>query len=194
MRAALKKMKNLSILLAICMIGLGLFLVLRPDTGAAVICRIFGWIMALCGGAAVVASFWQGAYPYNITELFLGMVCVLAGVFILSNPMMLAALLGTILGALLLIHGVCGLSQAGWLRRQGVETWWASMLLALVTVLLGVFLMWSPLSSPRIMMVIAGLSLLYDGISNLLTVRRISGIVKELRDEQNGSIIDADPS
>ena len=55
-------------------------------------------------------------------------------------------------------------------RAFGIRRWWLILLVALLAVVIGVLLVFRTAQSERLLMVFLGLSLLADGIMNLITV------------------------
>ena len=54
------------------------------------------------------------------------------------------------------------------------------MLFSVLTVMLGVFVIWAPITSAAVMTIFSGISLLFDGITELILVFRVSKMAKQL--------------
>lgn len=157
---------------------LGLVLIFSPDSAAALLVRILGWILAAVGIGFGVAAV---AMPGFLVSKVLGAVlCGLAGIWMISNPLALAAWVGRLAGFLLMIQGIQDLL---YLRcRIG------SVLLPVLTTVLGVVLVLLPMTTSRLVFVCIGIAVLVTGI--LMMLERMRSW-RRLQGPDDPNIIDA---
>lgn len=159
------------------LILLGLILVFNPDTASAMIARFLGWILFLVGigfGIAAVVSKDGTAGKIIGAAAFIGI-----GGWLLSNPLVLAAGIGRLLGALLTIRGARDLFTS---RKRG-----HGGILALVTTLVGVVLIVLPMTTSRLVFSLCGVVVLVIGIAMLLDKLKD----RQYLDDGDHNIIDA---
>ena len=86
-----------SILMILC----GVILTIKPDTASALISAVIGWLLIAAGVAALIAGFAGG---FGTGSVVTGAVLLIAGAWLHRNPLMIASVLGVVLGLLVLSH------------------------------------------------------------------------------------------
>ena len=136
---------------------LGLILIIHPDSASALAAKILGWALVAVGvgfGIAAVAS------PVGTAGKVLSAIaCLALGIWLVRNPLMLAAGLGRFVGILLAIRGVRDIGEAS--RSHN------GMLPAIVTTVLGAVLIALPMTTSRVVLGLCGLLVLIVGIAML---------------------------
>ena len=157
---------------SVILIILGAVLLLSPDSGSRVITLTLGWLLVIAGGLSVAASlFSRMAFGYG--TMGSGLAMLLVGVLIVSRPMMLASLFGVVVGAYLVFSGLGSLGDAGRLRSNG-QKWGFGMLWGLLSVIVGVYLILSPMTSSRLVMMIAGGAMIACGVGRIATHAKLA--------------------
>lgn len=159
------------------MILIGTVLLIRPDSATALVFRIVGWI--LIGGGAFTAiqaaNHPQSSRPANWIGAAL---CIIAGIWLLSNPLILSTLLGRFVGIFLVIQGAHDLRSHTGLRIS-----------ALLTTIAGVVLFLLPRTLTNTVLGLCGIALIIIGVLNLIS--RLKN-TQRLEDGSKPTIIDAD--
>lgn len=160
----------------------GVLLVLRPDTASALLSAVAGWALIAVGVAALIAGFTGSSGGSVVT----GAVLLLAGAWLHRNPLMIASVLGFVVGFLVLRQGLRAMKDAQRSKRGG-GFWIPGAVLAVLEALVGIRLILSPLSVSRLVLTIGGVALIIIGACNLVTHYRATRYIPE-----SGGIIDAD--
>ena len=168
-----------SILTILC----GVILVLKPDTASALLAAVAGWALIAVGVAALIAGF---TGDFGAGSVVTGAVLLLAGAWLHRNPLMIASVLGFVVGFLVLRQGIRAMKNAQYSKRNG-GLWIPGAVLAVVEALIGVRLMLSPLSISRLVLSIVGVVLIVIGVCNLVAHYRSVRYIPK-----SGGIIDAD--
>ena len=155
---------------AALMIVFGIILLFNPDLGSAAVATVLGWILVACGGFGLFVSVMNRAHGTG-GGIVISIVLLVLGIYLLKNPLVLASLLGVLLGAFLLLQGVAGYKRASAGRSQGV-LWVPGMVLSVIMFVAGLMLIFSPLATSRLVMTLAGVVLIGCGIANLAECRR----------------------
>ena len=180
---------------SVILILIGAVLLIHPDFGSRALTLTLGWMLVIAGGIGVAVSLY--------TRMMLGfgtaggsLMMLLAGVLILSSPMMLASLFGLVLGAYLVFSGLGSFADARRLRSVG-QPWALGMLWAAATALVGLSLILSPMTSSRVVMRLAGLAMIVFGAGSIVTHARLSRFLRDqdrffdrLGGEDDDNIID----
>ena len=172
---------------SIALIVVGLILTLNPDFGSAALAAVLGWV--LIGGGAVGLLIGILSWPgLGFGEVIGSGVLLLAGIYLLRNPLMLASLVGILLGLLLLTQGIGAVRDA--LRIKGYDGFWqGGLILGIVMAVVGVVLVFSPMTTSRVVMTVAGIVMIVCGVCNLVSHYRAQKYLKSAGDD---SIIDAE--
>lgn len=162
---------------SVILILIGAVLLLRPDAGAKALTLVAGWILiaagAACLGGALLARMTLGYGTMGSSLMML-----LLGLLIVTRPMMLASLFGVVIGAYLVFSGLGSLGDAGRLRANG-QSWVPGMLWGGASVVVGVYLIISPMTSSRFVMMIAGLAMIACGVGSIVTHVRLTRFLEE---------------
>ncbi|MDO5401718.1 MAG: DUF308 domain-containing protein [Eubacteriales bacterium] len=150
----------------------GIVLLLNPDSASTLLCRLLGVVVFLVGvGCAISAVARREALVWKVLGT---LVCLNLGIWLMRNPMALAAAGGLVVGALLVIRGIQELkTYGGW---------------AVALIVLGVMLVLLPMTTSRVVFSLCGLVMMAAGAA--MAVSRL----RRARLEDGGddpSIIDA---
>ena len=107
------------------------------------------------------------------------MLIAVIGLWLAINPQVLETLLPSIFGLIIVISGIMNISESMTVRRQN-GSFAASLLLAAITIVLGLVIFFHPQAFNDFIMIFIGIGLLYDGVSNLVIMSMISTKAKEV--------------
>lgn len=142
----------------VVLILLGLILLINPDSASALIGKLLGWALVLCGAvAAYIAGTTASGRPLKILS---AVVLLGAGIWLLKTPLGLAAALGRVVGILIALRGIQDL--------RSCLQWGYGMPMALVTTVIGILLLLVPMTASRLLMMGCGVLVLLVGIANLM--------------------------
>lgn len=175
---ALLRQEGGSLLMILC----GVILVLKPDTASALLSAVAGWALIAVGVAVLIWGFTGSSGGSVVT----GTVLLLSGAWLHRNPLMIASVLGFVVGFLVLRQGLRAMKDVQRSKRNG-GLWIPGAVLAVIEALIGVRLMLSPLSISRFVLSIGGIALIVLGACNLVAHYRSTRYIPEA-----GGIIDAD--
>ena len=154
----------------LCML-LGLALLMWPDQSMNVLGYGFGAVLALSGLLQVggyVASDRQGFFKK--LQLLAGILIAVVGVAILLAPKTVMKLTIVVIGIVMLYHGVMDIKFGFDIKSCKGGKWSVTLIMGLVTCALGVLVLVNPFESARVLMIIIGAGLIFDGVSDVVTV------------------------
>lgn len=147
---------------------IGLVLMLAPETAFTWLGRLLGISIIVFGGIKLVGYFsrdlFRLAFQYDFA---FGILLVVLGILTLSHPNDTMSFLSVILGISVLADGLFKIQIALDSRRFGIRRWWLILILAALTCVVGIVLVFRPAAGILLMTVFIGVSLLLDGILNL---------------------------
>jgi len=165
-----------SIVLGVLMILAGVFAICAPLIPGVVVVYIVAWTAIFNGGAQIVYGFRAASGGRLVLEVLLGVLYVVAGVFILMHPLGGLLALTLIIASFLLVYGVVAVVLA--FRMRPIPGWGWILFDAILTVLLG-GLIWAhwPINSEWVVGTLVGISFVASGVSRLMlsfTVRKLA--------------------
>lgn len=165
----------------VLMIVLGLTLVFSPDSAAALIARVLGWLVAAAGAVLIIS----GAKGKTLSTVLYGAACLLIGIWLIRNPLILAKSIGRISGLVLLVRGIGDILESSQEKRE--------LVIPILTSGLGAVLLLLPMTTSRVVMILFGLVLLLLGGATLAARIRLI-LARRLPGPDDGDqIIDVDP-
>ena len=163
----LRKSTGWIIALSIGLIVLGVLAILAPAVASAFFTSVIGWITLMSGIVMIVKSFQSKPIRGFWLNLVVGILYVIAGIYILLN--LGAALLALTLafGILFVIEGIFTTIMA-FTNRAGHSMSWLVALNGAVTLILGIMVLHGfPFSALWLIGLYVGISLFMSGISLL---------------------------
>lgn len=167
-------------LAAIVELLLGLLLALAPNTSSRLLCTLVG-VVVLAYGAFNILSYVldRGMSAYTF-ELLLGILAAAFGVFVLCNKDFIIKFLFIVLGLVVLVSSIAGIKRALNLRAFGYSRWWAAMMSASATCLIALSIILFPKLYGNMALMIIGLMLIVEAVSDLLSIRRLSRLAQDV--------------
>lgn len=164
---AIKRASGWSIALGVLMIILGFIAVLAPWEFGIVIVLVVGWTAIFNGGTQIIYAFSTHSGGRAVLEAILGLIYIVAGVYLLMHPAGGLLALTLLLASFLLVYGVVALGLA--FHMHPLRGWGWVLLDALVTILLGV-LIWAhwPLTGEWVVGTLFGISIIMSGVTRLM--------------------------
>ena len=179
------RLKNLSVsfvLLSVLYVLLGLVLLIWPATVMDALCYLTGGILLLYGVISIVGFCREEMRTAgSFLTLLLGIVAAAVGAVLLFQPTLFQSILTVILGLYILIDGLLNLKRAMELRRMEHMGWTLYLILSLITVVLGLVVVFRPMLAGTALVRLIGTSLLYSGVADLWTLFQLSRWTKEYR-------------
>lgn len=178
----IKDMKKQLTLTAIFSILLGLVLAIWPDATKLAVSYLIGTALVIFGGIQVVRYF---VYEVRLDlfryDFVSGLILLGAGVFFLMKPQVIVSILPILLGIAIIIDGAVKIQQSMDLMRAGYPRWWLIMLLAALALAAGIVLLVNPFEAASTLMLLIGIVLIYNGVTDLWTISRVSGRIRQMR-------------
>lgn len=180
----LKRLKTNIVISAILCVVLGIVLVVWPDLSMQIVCIAIGAVLLIGGGVRLAVYFTnKDGSMYAQMSLITGIVLAVVGIWILIKPDKVLAIIPIIVGIVIVLHGINDLQQAVSLYKDKYDKWWVALILGLLTIGFGVLLICRPFEALDTVVMLIGLFLIYDGLSDIWIVSRIYRTAKALKQE-----------
>ena len=152
------------IALAVLTIVLGIVSIAYPFFATVASTFAVGWVFILAGITQIVYAFQSKGAGQIVGKLILGLLYLLAGIFVLVNPLVGSLSLTLAIGATIFVQGIMQTSMAFQLRRSSPN--WGWMLASgIAGIILGILISSNiPATAPWLLGTLVGINLLFDGV------------------------------
>ena len=170
------KLKWEKLVTAIVAIVLGIVFVADPNGSGDAVCKVAGVAMIVLAAAMLIRYFTSAQlFPEN---LIFSAVLLLLGIFFIAKSGVVMTVLGLFFGIFLVIDGASKIRDGIDAAKAKIQGCWIWFLLALMTIVLGVLVMFG-----ESVMTLLGVSLIVDGVSDIVTTLWLSAGVRKVKKE-----------
>ena len=166
MLSFLKDIKANVILSAVLTIVFGLILVVHPTTLPFLICKIIGVVLMAMGAVGFLSFLRSDGYQ----RLFIigALIIIVIGIWFFTHPATVVSLIPIFVGIIMIYHGIGDLSL--WQNAKRVDLTHPNfyLILAIISFVLGGICIFAAISVVKLGMVLVGVFLIYDGVSDLI--------------------------
>lgn len=164
----MKKILKSTLITALVLIALGIYMVLSPGAALSNIIKVIG-IAIIVAGAVTVLLYVLNKEGNSLTTLAAGIILVVAGIVFLVKPGAIEKIFPTVVGILVIVNGVLNLIASLKARKAGAPVWIVGLILSVLTVALGIMILTQPLFLMNQIVRIVGIVLIVMGVSSLLS-------------------------
>lgn len=176
--------KTGSIISGIILIICGLFLTIFPSFSIIVISRVIGAMIILSGIVKIIGYFSNDLYSLAFQfGLALGIFSIILGTVLIIYPKWMASVLPIIIGLVILINSLFTFQTSMDSKKFGLDYWWVSLILSILTSILGITIIFNPFSSAAVMMAIIGITTMFFGAEKVF-VSLYTVVVKKKNKEK----------
>lgn len=174
MKTILHEQRLSSVAAAVITLALGLVLVCWPDRSVNFLCMLLGVSIFITGMIYILG--WLAKRKSGVPSFFVlpGVILCALGVWLMTSPDSVIMLIQYIFGAILIFHGLVDLQGVFALIRYRLSRWWVDLLLALATAGLGALILFNPFGTFAALVILIGAALIFDGVSDLYLIIRLS--------------------
>ena len=183
MKSILHEQRRSSIAAAVVTILLGLTLVWWPGSSVRLLCILLGFAVFITGVIYLLGWIARRQDGYPVVFLLPGVVLCAIGVWLMTNPESVVILIQYIFGAILIFHGVVDLQGAVALMKRNCVRWWLDLALGALTVALGALILINPFGTFAALIMLIGGALIFDGVSDLYIIWRLSRAFRQAEQE-----------
>ncbi|WP_166785727.1 MULTISPECIES: DUF308 domain-containing protein [Cryobacterium] len=143
----------------------GILILVWPDTTVAILGVLFGLYFLISGIVHVARGLLlHGASGGSrVLNILLGVLLIVGGIVAIRNPLNSLAILGMLIGISWIVEGVAGLVEAA-----PDSSRWFGTVFGAVAIVAGVVVLFSPVESVTVLVVIGGVFLALSGIVQMV--------------------------
>ena len=128
----LKMIKNIYLLLIVCSILVGAVLLIWPQMGVSVMCKVYGVFLLIYGLGKLSGYFtgdlFQLAFQYDFG---LGIVSLILGFVLLLRTEHIVEFLAVCIGIFMLVDAALKIQTAIDAKKFGISKWWLILMMAI---------------------------------------------------------------
>lgn len=165
-----KKLKWNLILMSILYLALGIFLLMVPGTALNIVCYALGGVVLACAAVQLIRYFAveRGVFQSQLT-LISGLVCLGLGAFLIIRSDIVVRILPIVFGLFVIFDSLGRIQNALELRRCEYSSWKGFLLLAVLSIVLGIVMVLDPFGTMETLVMAIGVILIIEGALNLLS-------------------------
>jgi len=174
MKETINKMFISSILSSAVLLVIGLLLFIRPESTLSLISYTIGGILVIIGTNSLI-NYYRGKEYVSRFELFYGVLGVLGGFVLILNPKAIVSLIPFIIGVWIVISSLSKLKYSINVSSKKTKAGIISLVITILTLVLGVILIFNPFSGAVFITKMIGLFLFVYAILDIVQ----SSIIKK---------------
>ncbi len=187
----LKALKWNYIIEALIMVAIGVILIVWPQASLEIMAKALAALLTLVGVVLVISYFAHRERTIYISGgLGLGLILAVIGVWIFVNPKPFIDMIPKLFGVFIIAGGIFHFAQAISLIRYKYSLWWLSMILAVLTIAAGCILLFKTDFAESLLVTLIGGSLIFEGVTNLWTISRVSKAARKVSNALNQAVKD----
>jgi len=165
---------------AILSILMGAVLILWPDMSGEVLGYIIGFLFIVYGIFSVISYVTHPILMDFGLYLFTGLLSVIFGILIVTNPGIVKSTASVALGLFVMIDGIINMRRSVLLSSFGYSRWWLSLTVSVLCVVLGILVLLFPSLFGNILLMALGIAIVLGGIADIVTICKVSKFRKSL--------------
>lgn len=183
--SAFREIKLSFSLAAVVYLLLGVLMIVAPNTSRKLLCMLVGVGITAYGLLSTLPFLMSRGERSFTFSLLIGVAALAFGVFALINQTFLMDFLFTVLGMVICVTSVCGISRALNLRYYGFARWWAPLCVNIASLLIALCVIFFPGFFGNMLMVALGVILVVEAISDLASIHYLSDFAKRAKAAYN---------
>ena len=167
-------MKNFfksTLITSILLLVLGLLLIFESENTITTISYIIGAILVAAGTFAFIRYMRNNKNGFEISELDIlyGVVSIILGVLVIKNPHVIASIIPIILGIAIIISSAMKIQYAIDLKNNNNDLWKTTLVIAIISTVCGVALLFNPFAGAVFIMRIVGIFIVVYSILDIVS-------------------------
>lgn len=174
---------------------LGLLLFFASEFTIVSISYAVGGILIVIGLIAFITYMRENQQGRNELNIAYGLGMIILGIIVVNNPKTLASIIPFVLGIIITFNSAAKLQYSLELRKAKNEIWVSTMILAFITLLFGVTLLFNPFRGAEFISKIIGILLFVYAIIDIVSTLKIKKRVvsfDRLIQENSSNVQEAD--
>ena len=162
---SIKKAKENLIISSVILCVTGIVFMVFPGTMVNLVGWILGIVFFVLGMVKLIGYIRSQLLT---SDLVFSIICIIIGGLLFAHPGWVMSFLSIIIGIYVLAEGALKIKVSIDAKKQQARGWWALLIFALVSVAIGVLLVFKPFGVGKVFMFMVCLALLLGGVQNII--------------------------
>lgn len=159
------------IIISVLLCVMGIVLIVVPNFSALLLCRIGGLLLILFGFVKIIGYCSKDVYRLAFQyDLAFGILLIALGVILIFRSEIMVNVICIFLGIFILADALLKIQISIDSKAFGIRMWWLILAVAIITGIIGFLLVLRPTESTEIVMLLLGMTLITEGVLNLVTI------------------------
>lgn len=179
MHDGVKSLKWGMIGMAAIYIILGVILIVWPESSARTLCDLVGSGIFIGGAICFISFFIRSSRMAQMRNQFVvGLILMLVGLVIVLKADVVVAAIPFILGILIVVSGLKKVQDGLTLKKITADSWKVILILGVINILFGLILILNAGTAARVLFILIGVGLVFNGGCDLFTTLYVSSKLK----------------
>lgn len=165
---------------AVISVVIGIMLLVSPAAIITIIAKVIAAVIIFSGVVFLVSALTDSTK--SALGITVAVLVAVIGLWMFIHPELIASLIPIAMGVLLVVHGVQDFSLAFDTKGNKGDKWWLGLLAGILNILLGIVCIGNAFGIVKIAVQLIGIMLIYDGLSDMLIVRKANKAAKDTVD------------
>lgn len=172
------------IMISVLLCVMGIILIAVPDFSVKLLCRLGGGIMMLFGLVKIIGYCSKDLYRLAFQfDLAFGILFMALGIILIIRTDVMVNLICIVMGICVLADALLKIQISIDSKTFGIQKWWLILAMAILTGVAGFLLVFRPSESIQVIVILLGISLITEGVLNLITILTAVKIIRHQRSE-----------
>lgn len=171
------------------LILLGLLLFIKSDDTIVAISYLIGGVVIVLGVLALIRFFRNKDIDFtNSFNIIYGVITIVFGVFILSNPKMIASIIPVVIGIWVIIKSSFKIAYAMELKNINSSIWKNALIISILSALVGVFMLFNPFKTSVLVFRIIGAVIIVYAVLDIISTVQLKKSFNSYDDKNDDDI------
>ncbi len=178
----MKSFYKSSLVTSIILLVIGLLLFFKSQEAIIGLSYIIGTILVVLGIVAIIMFFKESSEDIkNDLNIVYGIVSLILGILVIVNPNAIAKLIPFIVGIIILINSAIKITYALEAKEDGNDVWKSSLIMALISLLCGIIILFNPFETSVVVFKIIGAFTIIYSVLDIIYMFEIKKEVKDIK-------------
>jgi len=180
----IKTSYKMSMIYSIVFILIGLLLFLDPAGFVELISYMIGMLLLIIGTNNVLNYSRNRDLAVNKTLLVVGVILFIIGIFLIVKPTFIGKIVPSIIGVCLIIKAIEKLMYLSYISDKNSEQYMISLISGIIIMIAGIFLLFNPLSGTLIVTQIIGVIIVVYSVMDIIEKIKYKNIFNNKKNEK----------
>lgn len=180
----IKTSYKMSMIYSIVFILIGLLLFLDPAGFVELISYMIGMLLLIIGVNNVLNYSKNRDLAVNKTLLVVGVILFIIGIFLIVKPTFIGKIVPSIIGVCLIIKAIEKLMYLSYINDKNSEQYMISLISGIIIMIAGIFLLFNPLSGTLIVTQIIGVIIVIYSVMDIIEKIKYKNMFNNKKNEK----------